>query len=463
MVHEFKWNVFQTIGIQVINFVFSILLARILGPSEFGLVALCMVIITIAQTLMNGGLSESVMRLKEPSDQDYSALFVLNLVLSILLFLSILIFRVPLSKLLGASELVVLLPIISTLLLINSFSISQSTRLNRVADFKTQFWINVPATIVSSFIGLAFALNGFGAYSLIYMQIAFASLATIALWWNSKWRPSFRISKEKIVFHLKFGLPLTYNGLLTGLATNLNSFIIGKYFSAADLGIFNRALAFKNLPISNASNIIEKNTFPLLANKADDKDGQKQLYSQLTAYLFAFFIPLSFYLILNAELIFKLVLGDKWMNGVFYFQLLLIGSAFEVATRMGINILKVGGLTRYLVFTESLLNGLTVMASLMAIYFGLTFLTCSLVFFTLLRFSLVQFKLNNYFGTSILSLKYNLNAILTSFFLGMVFFLIYNYSQGFYRLFFSTAVFITVCFVQFFPHLKNRLRPASSK
>ena len=393
----FKWNLLQTFGMQLLNLGVSILLARLLGPKEFGIVALAMVFISFGQTIMNGGLSESVIRLQKPTSLDYNSLFFLNLLFSIVIYLTFFFSRNVFASFMEEPLLETIIPVLSIIIIINSFSIVQATKLNRELNFKKQFLINIPATIFSSICGLFFAFNGYGVFSLIYMQLIFAISGTLVLWVTSDYIPSLKIDLSNLKKHFKFGFPLTINNLFTSVANNINSLIIGKYFSVVELGLYNRSKSLKELPVNNFINIANKNLLPMYANNVDNQEYLMKIYGKVLRLIFVLFVPLTALLVVNAEFLIKVLLGNKWLEAIPYFQVLMLSAAFEVSTRSSVSLLKVVSGSTIILKKESFYNILYLVAGLLSIHFGIYFLLFSLVFISLIKFISFHYAVKRHF------------------------------------------------------------------
>lgn len=399
--NAFKWNLLQTFGMQGLNIGVSIILARILGPKEFGILALAMVFISIGQTIMNGGLSESVIRLQKPTNIDYNSLFFLNLIFALVIYFLFYFSRNFFAKFMSEPLLASIIPLLSLVIIINAFSIVQSSKLNRELNFKKQFLINIPATIFSSILGLYFAYNGHGVYALIYMQLIFSLTATILLWLTSNYFPNLTLDKENILKHFKFGFPLSVNNLFGSFSLNLNSFIIGKYFSVIDLGLINRAQSLKDLSINNFINIANKNLLPLYSNKTNDFYYLFNVYKKTLNLIFLLFIPLSTYLIVNASLLIEILLGSQWADVVLYFQIIMIASVFEVASRSSISLLKVFGKAKMILTYDSIFNIILIVTSLFAIYLNLIYLLIIISIINVIKFFIYHHLVNQYFNSEL--------------------------------------------------------------
>lgn len=449
---SFWWNFSQTFLIQGINFGVSIFLARILGPKEFGTVALAIVFISIGQTIMNGGLSQSVLRKQKVTHEDYNTLFFLNLFVAIFIYSLFFLSRKYIAASLNDEILISVIPLLSLLLIFNAFSIVQSTKLNKDLNFKKQFWINVPGTVFSCILGIYLANNGYGVYSLVYMQLFFAMYGVIVLWYKSNWFPDFYWNKLIFIEHLKFGLPLTLSNLLTGISNNFSSFIIAKSFTVTELGLFNRAVSLKDLPISNFANIIDKNTLPLFANHQHDKIYLKKLFEVIITLLLFSFIPLTIFLIINANTIIYFLLGLNWMGSVYYFKVLILTSTFQIMISISLNLLKILGKANLIFKIETFKNVLLILTAIASIFISINFLVWSISIITFLYFIAVQYYVKilldfNFYKiikTNSKALFILIIVLFTSLFLIEQFPLLFKY-----KLFISSAVFTAIIIVFF--------------
>lgn len=199
------WSFLIQGGAQIINFAVTIILARLLLPEQFGLIGMIAIFIAISRALVDCGFVSSLIRTKDADNLDYSTVFFINLGTSILIYAA-LFFAAPfIAEFYDQNILMNLVRVLGLVIIINAFSLVQSTKLNKALQFKTQFKLQIPSLIISAGISIWMAYQGYGVWSLVAKDLIFALLASIQLWWYAKWIPSFVFDKEKLKYHFNFG------------------------------------------------------------------------------------------------------------------------------------------------------------------------------------------------------------------------------------------------------------------
>lgn len=374
------WSFLIQGGTQVINFVVTVLLARLLLPEEFGLIGMIAVFMAISRALLDGGFVSSLIRTKNADNIDYSTVFFVNLISSVILY-GILFFTAPfIAAFYQKAILVDLVRVLGLILIINAFSLVQSAKLNKALRFKTQFKLQLPSLIISAGISIWMAYNHFGVWSLVAKDLIYAFLATIQLWWYGKWIPSFIFDKEKFRYHFNFGYKLSLTQVINTSFDNLYNIVIGKYFSATQLGYFTRARSLEQLPTVFFYNAFNRVFYPLLAQVNDNDTRLKTIYSQLMKIVVFVVTPILVYLGIVAEPFFRWLLTEKWLPAVPYFQLLLISGVFYPIHKYNLNICNLKGRSEMVLKLSVLQNLLLLLGAFSVIWMGIHGLLYSLIF-----------------------------------------------------------------------------------
>jgi len=376
----------------------SILLARLLLPEEFGLIAMLSVFISVGNSLMDSGLTSSLIRTNDAGEKDYSTIFYFNLVGSIIIYLILYACAPLISSFYDQPQLLNIVRVYSFSFIINAFFSIQSTRLTKEMNFKIQTAIKVPAAIASGLVGVVLARMGYGVWSLVWMYLLNSSIITAMHWVYSSWRPRLIFDKESFRKHFFFGYKMTISGLIETLYQNIYVVIIGKNYPAAQLGFYSRADSISQLPISNISIAINKVTYPVLAKIADDNEKLKDVYRQLLQQLIFCNTPILICLSVIAEPLFRFLLTDKWMPAVPYFQILCLAGIMYPLHSYNLNILKVKGRSDLFLQLELVKKILSIIGILLVIPFGVL----GLLYFQL-GFSLISYLINSFYSGRIIS------------------------------------------------------------
>src|SRR5690606_28615513 len=282
---------------------------------------------------------------------------------------------------------------------INAFVAVHLAKFTKELNFKKQFVYQVPSVLIGAIFGLLFAHWGYGVWSLVYMNLIQPLAYALLLWGFSGWRPGLSFSKERFRHHFSFGYKLTLSGLLNTIYVNLYRIIIGKVFSPAQVGFFTQADNMRNLPIMQLSNVLNKVTYPLFA-KIDDDIQLKKAYKTVMALVLSLSALLMLGLLLVAKPLFLILLGEKWLPAVPYFQILCIASMMLPIGTYNLNILKVKGRSDLFLKVEVIKKIIGTVCLFVAIPFGIEAIVWSLcitnVFFAYLN-GFFSGKLISYF------------------------------------------------------------------
>lgn len=392
-VSGFFWTFSQQVSVQFINFIETIILARILLPSEFGLIGMLAVFIAIGNTLIDSGLTSSLIRTANPTEKDYSTVFFINLLGSILIY-CILFFTAPLIASFYKQPMLTNIVRLYTLtFIIRAFSSVQMTRLTKELNFKLQMTIQIPSEILGSALGIILALSGFGVWSLVWMNIFQSSMYSIQLWIRSGWRPKFLFDKDLFKYHFNFGYKLTLSSLLDTVYQNLYTLIIGKFFSAAQVGYYTYSMTLRQLPIQNISGALNKITYPIFSSIQNDDIALKRAYKKLMQQVIFWIAPILILLTIIAEPLFRLLLTEKWLPAVPYFQILCIAGILYPLQAYNLNILKIKGRSDLFLKLAVIKKVLSISGVFVALQFGIF----GLLYFQIVM-TLISFVINTWYS-----------------------------------------------------------------
>jgi len=392
------WTFSQQFGVQLISFFITIILARILAPSEFGIIAMLSVFVAVGSLLVDGGLSSSLIRTGRANQKDYSTVFFFNLGGSLIIY-AIIYFSAPLiSNFYHQDILTPVLRVYAIVFIINAFYEIQNARLVKVMNFKTQALIQIPSVLVSGLIGLLLAINGFGVWSLVWMNLSQSFITTVLHWVFSKWRPSLIFDLESFKRHFHFGYKMTLSGLLEIIYKNIYVLIIGKSYSATQLGFYSRADSISQLPTTNISVAISSVTYPMFASISEDDTRLKMVYKKLMQQVIFWNASVLILLVVIAEPLFRFLITEKWLPAVPYFQILCLAGILYPLHAYNLNILKVKGRSDLILKLEFIKKMIAVIGILSVIPFGIY----GLLYFQLF-FSIGSCFINSYYSGELIN------------------------------------------------------------
>lgn len=342
-VSSFFWVLLQQFGGQIIGFFVSIILARLILPEEFGLIAMLSVFIGIGTSFTSSGLNQSLIRTQAANEKDFSTIFYFNLFIAFIIYGLLFLLAPYVSIFYGYPILTDLIRVYCVIFVIQSFNMVQNAILTKEMRFKTQLIISLPSLIVGSFVGIFMAFYGYGVWSLVWSGISQTLASTIQLWFWSSWRPKLIFDMPTFKTHWKYGYKLLLSGLLNTVFSNIYAIIIGKFFLASQVGFYQRADSLKQLPVQNISNALNHVTFPLFAKIQDDNERLKAAYQRILKVVIYLIAPILLIMAALGEPLFRFLFTEKWLPAVPYFQILCVSGILYPIHAYNLNILTVKG------------------------------------------------------------------------------------------------------------------------
>lgn len=323
------WTFTEQLGVKGLGFVVQILIARLLVPEDFGLIAMIAVFIGLGDLLVDSGLGKSLIRTKEPQQADFSTVFYLNIISAFVIYLIFYVLAPYVADFYNRTELINILRVFSIAIIFGSFSVVQKAILTINMNFRKQMLIQIPSLLISSLIGLVLAYKDYGVWAIVFMKVLYPFFASILYWVYSDWRPMLMFDVEKLKYHYFFGYKLMITYMLNAFFNDIYSVLIGKYYSASILGFYNRAITFQRLPTILVGKSIGKVSYPLFTKVGRDIYRFKMIILRINKLIAYFYVPLLLFLIFNAHEIIVVLLTEKWTNITPFFQILCLGAFLE--------------------------------------------------------------------------------------------------------------------------------------
>ena len=395
------WSFVDTIAGQGITFIVGIILARILSPREFGLIGMITVFIAVSESFINSGFSSALIRKKDCTNIDFSTVFYFNLAAGILFFL-ILFFTAPfIAGFFDEPQLTVIVQVLGIVLIIDSLTLIQRTILTKRIDFKLQTRISVIASLGSGVIAIVMAYKGFGVWSLVAQRIAKESLNSIFLWLWNRWKPLLVFSKQSFKELFGFGNKLLISGLIDTIYRNIYYLIIGKYFSAQELGYYTRADGFQRIPSQSLNGVIGRVSYPVLASIQDDKPRLKNNYQKLIrSTMFITFILMLGMAAISEPMIITLI-GEKWRPSIIYLQMLCFVGMIYPLHALNLNMLQVSGRSDLFLRLEVIKKILAIPTIVIGVLWGIKIMILGMMVNTLIAYYLNSYWSGRFIGYSV--------------------------------------------------------------
>lgn len=343
VISSFAFKFIERLMVKAIGLIISVLLARMLVPEIFGFIAIINVFINLAITFVQSGLSTSLVQNKKVDNEDYSTVFWVSLLISIVMIAIIYIVAPFISDYYGDEILTKPLRVFSFSLVFGALNSVQTAKMQREMQFRNMMFCNLFATVLSGVLGVISAYMGLGIWALIVYYFSSILLTTITMAWVGHWHPTFVFSTKQAKIHFDFGWKMLISSLMTSLYNDLNSLIIGKKFSTSDLAYYNRGQQFPEVLANTVDVSVQSVVLPLMAKKQDNiNELKKILYRTITVSMFLV-SPIMMGMVAVANTMIPLLLTEKWNSCIPLMQIFCIANVSLPLRTSCLSIIKAMG------------------------------------------------------------------------------------------------------------------------
>lgn len=376
---NFIWRFAERCGAQLVTFVVSIVLARILLPEDYGKIALITVFTTILQVFVDSGLGTALIQKKDADELDFSSVFYFNFVVCIVLYICMFIAAPNIAKFYNDNSLTPIIRVVSITILISGVKGIQQSYVSKNLLFKRFFYATIGGTLFSAIVGITLAYLGYGVWAIVAQQLTNTVIDTLILWVTVKWRPTKKFSWTRLKELLSFGWKMLASSLLDTVYNNMRSLIIGKMYSSSDLALYNQGNQFPNVIVNNINSSIDSVLLPSLAREQDDSIRLKNMTRRaikISTYIMA---PIMMGLAFCSESIVKIVLTDKWIGCVPFLQIFCITYMFYPIHTANLNAIKAMGRSDLFLKLEILKKIVGIVLLFSTMWFGVMVMAYSLL------------------------------------------------------------------------------------
>lgn len=395
------WQLAGSYGGQLISFVISIFLARLLSPEEFGIVGMSMVFLVILEVFKNFGFSSALIQQKKPNALAYSSVFYVNIVIGILLTIVIYFLAPLVANFYRNDEVENVLRLLSITFFLSSFNIVQTAILNKQFDFKFLITRRVIAQVSGGVLAIIFAFNGFGVFALVIQQITSSVVGTFLLWRISSWRPDLKFSWVEVQKLLNFSGFVFLSQLFSNIVREVETLLFGKLFSAAFLGFYSRANSLNKLIYNHSVNSLSKVLLPTLSEVQDENERFNSIYIKLVNIVSVISLALTGVFYFSGESIIIVLFGAKWEPSIALFKIIILKGFTLPISMIIVNTLLAKGFSKQVFFVGRLREVLYISVMPLAFYYNAeVYLYASVVV------SVVAWLINNMFVSKYLKIKF---------------------------------------------------------
>lgn len=403
------WNFLNLIVNQVRNFIVTLVLARLLTPADFGLVSMAMVLNAILDFFVDFGFSSAIIRKNKIDESETSTVFWFNLIIgsacTILVFFSAPAF----SWFYEMPQLEDVVHITSWSFLISSFGTLQTALFQRALNFRAPFIARLISGITSGILGIVLALCGFGVWALVFSNLTGWILYSVFIWLMSSWRPMLVFQPRKVADMISFGWKMTLSTLVNRIFRQMDSLIIGKLYSAASLGLFNRAQSLNNLVIDYSFSSIRSVMLPSLSKLQDDNEALKYSVLKLLHVISFLTFLFSGLMYICADDLILLLYGPQWIGTIEIFQILGLFSISLCLPVVFDTVMTVANKMNMYLWSSILRSGMLIFAIPVGLFYGFMAYVWAISIIGIIKLVPTLFTTRSCIGLPILS---QLNAIL---------------------------------------------------
>ncbi len=395
------WSSVERFSNQGIQFLFSIVLARLLTPEDYGIVAMVIIFFAIAQTFVDSGFSNAIVRKKDRTEADLSTCFYFNIFVGLGFYILLFLCSPFIAEFYDQPILSSVVKISGLSVLINSLCIVQQAQFTIRIDFKTQAKVTLTSTVISGILGILLAYLGYGVWALVWQGVIGTFIRMLLLWVFSKWRPRESFSKDSFHYLFGYGSKLLASGLLDTTYNNIYPIVIGKFYSPAQLGNFSRAQGWASLPSSNITGILQRVTFPVLTEMQDDDERLATNYRKLLRLSAFVVFPLMMLLAAIASPLVRVIITSKWDACVPYLQIICFSMMWYPIHAINLNLLQVKGRSDLFLRLEVIKKVVGVCVMCVTIPLGVTAMCFGMVFT-----SINALIINTYYTGKLINIGY---------------------------------------------------------
>ena len=387
------WSAIDNIAGHSVTFIVSVVLARLLTPEHYGLIGIIAIFTAVCRTLINAGFTTALIRKKDATDDDYNTVFIVNLVMSILLYAVIFLCAPFIAEFFHNEELIPLTRVSSLSMIIGALAMVQQTRLTKRIDFKSQTKITITASVSSGIIGIVMALLGFGVWALVAQTLSSQMIRTSFLWMVNKWIPSLRFSSKSFHELFGFGWKMMASSILDTVWKELYQVVVGRFYSPATLGQYTRAKGFSQLLSNNLTAVIQRVTYPVLSNIQDEKERMVRAYRKMIKITMFITAISTFFLGAISEPLLYCLIGPKWHDAALYLPLICISASTYPLHAINLNMLQVQGRSDLFLGLEIVKKTIAIGPLLIGAFVGIM-----PMLYTNILTSIIAYFLNSYYS-----------------------------------------------------------------
>lgn len=381
------WTGLEKITRQTVQFVVGIILARLVAPSDYGIMGMLAIFMAIASTFTDSGMGSALIQKKDKTDADYNTVFWFNLAISCLFYV-LLFFASPwIAIFYNMPILTDVMRVVAMTLITNALSTVQTTRLSINLQFKEQSIISIISLIISAGLGIFLAFRAWGVWALVIQGLSASAINAILIWFVTKWTPSLSFSKQSFQELFGFGSRILGSSLINTIYKNISTLAIGRFFSPAEVGFYNRGVAYAHMPVNMIQDVTLKVNYPILAKYKEDNEQLLRAYKKMMTLPLYVLYPILIGMAATADSLITVMIGDKWLPAATVMKILCLGCMFTPLTHMNLNLLYVKGRSDLVLKLELIKKPIGFILLICSIPLGINWIVASQAIYAFIAFS----------------------------------------------------------------------------
>lgn len=398
-INSMLWVTIDKTGGYFLLFVSNLVLARLLMPEDFGCIAMLQVFLALADVIVHGGFGTALIQKKSPSHVDYASVFYINLAVSVVLYGILFLVAPAIARFYSMPLLCVVLRVEAIELIINSFTVVQLSILKKNLQFKALAVRNILSSVFGLTACIVCAFYGLGVWSLVVNAIVSRLCGVLLLWKASTWRPTLEFKWLSVKELFSFGGFMMLSSIISTIYNELQSLLVGKFYSAADLGYVNQAKKLESIPSGALSSVVTQVSFPVFSKLQDNVEALKYGLKKNIKAIQYINLPMMLLLIVIAEPLIELLYGERWLASIPFFQILCVSRLLGVIVPLNMSIISAKGKGKLYLITQLIKCGFSIIVIVLSVHHGIYALMIALALIPFFEFtvcSMVNHRLINY-------------------------------------------------------------------
>ena len=368
------WSAIDNIASSGITFLVTLVLARLLTPEEYGIMAMIAIFIAISNSIIDSGFSNALIRKIHVERIDYNTVFYFNLIVSVFVYFLLYILSPAISIFFKEPILKEVIRVIGWVLIINALAIIPRTLFVKAVNFKVQTKVSLISSISSGGVGIGLALGGMGVWSLVGQLLSRQILNTLLLWIYSKWHPVWEFSMKSFKELFGFGSKLLLSGLLDTIYKNIYYIVIGRVYTSAQLGQYTRAEQFNTIFSSNLTSVVQRVSYPVLSSIQDEPERLKEAYRRVIKITMLITFACMLGLAAVAKPLIIILIGEKWLLAVYFLQIICFSGILYPLHAINLNILQVKGRSDLFLKLEVIKKIIAIVPIIVGVFCGIEYM-----------------------------------------------------------------------------------------